>query len=95
LNESQTLTLTVLCSRGRSVEHRAISVDAYGPCSLLRQRRSQQAVSTSEIQDSLAINGANQIPDALLLERFSDRPEGRRTPPRVRARSRRRVQRQA
>jgi hypothetical protein len=69
------LPSTARRSRGRRFEHRAVRIDADRPRASFRQRPRQQPVSTFEIEDSSALDRADEIEDARLLERFGHAPE--------------------
>jgi hypothetical protein len=75
-DESLARACTACRSRIRDLEHGPIRVDADGPCFPLGERRGQQAVSTSEVQDAPPSNRANEIEDAPLLEGFGDASPG-------------------
>ena len=73
-DESRTLPSITRRSRRRRLKHRAVRIDADRRRASFRHRPCQQAVSTSEIQDSFALDQADEIEDARLLERFGHAP---------------------
>jgi len=73
-------------SRDRGVQRRAIDVDADGPRPMRREGCGEQAIATSEVEHSLAIDRSHEGEDAALLERFRHCAQRRGAPPRVDAR---------